>query len=267
MEAAGLIEARLREDLVKACRILYASGAAGDGLAGHISARLDERRMLIKPRPASWWTLAPADLAVMDFGGLPDPTLVREWPIHAQIYQARPDVNCVLHTHPEASTLMAALGIEIEPLNQDCAGFTGNVPVYENRAISISTPELGCEVARTLGSRRVVLLKNHGSVVTGRSIPDVCVTAQRLEKAAELMLRAASITRLPLISPETRAAILEARSEAEGAMKHDVQAERWRMLQDYYLRRTESEWGELHRPENPNAPTATPSSRDSSGGR
>ena len=49
--------------------MLYAVGAAGDGLAGHLSARLDEGRMLIKPRPVSWWALAPDELIVMDFHG------------------------------------------------------------------------------------------------------------------------------------------------------------------------------------------------------
>jgi len=234
-------ETALREHLVKACRILYASGVAGDGLAGHVSARLGENRMLIKPRPVSWWKLAPDDLIVMDFQGLPDHSSVREWPIHAQIYRARPDVTCVMHTHPDASTLMAALGIEVEPLNQDCAGFSGRLPVYDNRAISISTPELGCQVARTLGNQRVVLLKNHGSVVTGASIPDLCVTAQRLERAAEMMLRAASIARLPVMSTETRSAILAARTEAEGAMRQDTQKERWKMLEDYYIRRVEGQ--------------------------
>ena len=60
----------LRAELTKACRILYATGAVGDGLSGHLSARLDEERILIKPRPISWRGLQPDDLIVIGLDGV-----------------------------------------------------------------------------------------------------------------------------------------------------------------------------------------------------
>ena len=137
-------EPELRQELVQACRVLYAAKAAGDGLGGHFSARLDENRILIKPRPVSWWKLAPQDLIVLDSNcervDRPgEPAGVREWPIHACIYAARPDVGCVLHAHAASSTLMASLGITVEPLNQDCAALTDRLPVLDNGTVSIST--------------------------------------------------------------------------------------------------------------------------------
>jgi len=238
---SSLRESGLREELVQACRVLYAVKAAGDGLGGHLSARLDERRILIKPRPVSWRGLQPQDLIVIDFNGkrvdgaASERSAVREWPIHAQIYAARPDVQCVLHAHPSASTLMAALGIAVEPLDQDCAAFAGRLAVLDNGAVSISTPELGDEVARALGTRGALLLKNHGSVVAGADIASVCVTAYRLEKVAETMLRAATLTKLPVMSPERIAAILQAREAVEPGGQGRMNHERWQMMQDYYL--------------------------------
>jgi L-fuculose-phosphate aldolase len=235
------LEKGLREDVVQACQVLYAVKAAGDGLGGHLSVRLDEQRILIKPRPVSWLRLKPEELIAIDFNGKRvdgDPgerSAVREWPIHARIYAARPDVQCVLHAHPSASTLMAALGIAVEPLDQDCAAFAGRLPVLDNGAVSIATPELGDEVARTLGARGALLLKNHGSVVAGADIACVCVTAYRLEKVAETMLRAASLAKLPVMSPETRAAVLRAREAAEPAGQGRMNQERWQMMRDYYL--------------------------------
>jgi L-fuculose-phosphate aldolase len=238
---SSLCESGVREELVQACRVLYAVKAAGDGLGGHLSARLDERRILIKPRPVSWRGLQPQDLIVIDFNGkrvdgaASERSAVREWPIHAQIYAARPDVQCVLHAHPSASTLMAALGIAVEPLDQDCAAFAGRLAVLDNGAVSISTPELGDEVARALGTRGALLLKNHGSVVAGADIASVCVTAYRLEKVAETMLRAASLTKLPVMSPEKSAAILQAREAVEPGGQGRMNHERWQMMKDYYL--------------------------------
>jgi len=234
-------ESALREELVKACKVLYAVKAAGDGLGGHLSARLDEQRILIKPRPVGWWRLKPEDLIVIDFNGkrvdgpASERTAVREWPIHAQIYRARPDVGSVLHAHPVASALMATLNIEVEPLDQDCAAFVGKLPVLDNGAVSISTPELGDDVARALGKNAALLLKNHGSIVTGTDIASVCVTAHRLEKVAETMLRAASLARLPVMSPEAKATVLHAREAVDSALRGGLDQERWQMLQDYHL--------------------------------
>jgi L-fuculose-phosphate aldolase len=238
---APRLESTLREELVQACNVLYAVKAAGDGLGGHLSARLDENRILIKPRPVSWRGLKPEDLIVIDFNGklvagaAGERSAVREWPIHARTYAARPDVRCVLHAHPHASTLMAALGIAVEPLDQDCAAFAGKLPMLDNGAVSIATPELGDEVARALGTRGALLLKNHGSVVVGADIASLCVTAYRLEKVAETMLRAASLTKLPLMSPEKSAAILQAREAVEPGAGGKMNQERWQMMRDYFL--------------------------------
>jgi L-fuculose-phosphate aldolase len=238
---APRLESTLREELVQACNVLYAVKAAGDGLGGHLSARLDESRILIKPRPVSWRGLKPEDLIVIDFNGkvvagaVGERSAVREWPIHARTYAARSDVRCVLHAHPHASTLMAALGIAVEPVDQDCAAFAGKLPVLDNGAVSIATPELGDEVTRALGTRGALLLKNHGSVVAGADIASVCVTAYRLEKVAETMLRAASLTKLPLMSPEKSAAILQAREAVEPGAGGKMNQERWQMMREYFL--------------------------------
>ena len=237
-----VLEPDLRQDMVKACRLLYSGKVAGDGLGGHLSTKLDEERILIKPRPVSWWSLTPEDLIIIDFNGkridgpADERSAVREWPIHAQTYRARPDVRCVLHVHPAASTLMAALGIVVEPLDQDSASFTDRLPVLENGAVSISTAERGDEVARALGKMKAVLLKNHGCVVAGTGVPDVCVTAFRLEKVAETMLRAASITKLPVMSPDAKASVMASRTAADAGNRERQNAERWQMLQDYYCR-------------------------------
>jgi len=226
-----LTESALREELVKACKVLYAAKAVSDGLCGHLSARLDEQRILIKPRPVSWANLEPQDLMVIDVNCVRVDG-VQEWPIHSRIYHARQDVQCILHAHPAASTLMAALGIEVEPLDQDCAAFANRLPVLDNGAVSIATTALGDDVARALGNGGAVLLKNHGSVIAGAEVAEVCVRAHKLEKVAETMLRAASLAKLPILSAESKAAILKARKGVESA---SINQERWRMLLEYFL--------------------------------
>src|SRR5262245_37595345 len=92
------------------------------------------------------------------------------------------------------------------------------------------------EVARALGNLKALLLKNHGCVVAGPGVPDVCVTAFGLEKVAETMLRAASIARLPVMSAEAKAVVMASRKAASAGNCERQNAERWQMLQDYYGR-------------------------------
>jgi L-fuculose-phosphate aldolase len=101
-------------------------------------------------------------------------------------YASRPEVQCVLHAHPCASTLMATLGIEIEPLDLDYAALTNQMPVLDDGAISISPPARGDAVAGALSTIGAVLLKNHGVVVAGAGMAEVCVTALKIEKWPKL---------------------------------------------------------------------------------
>jgi L-fuculose-phosphate aldolase len=237
------IESELRKDLVEACRFLYAANAAGDGTAGHLSVRLDRTRILIKPTAVSWHWLEPKDLVLIDFygqridGGTEQRTPIREWPIHSQIYASRPDIQCVLHAHPSSSTLMAALNIYIEPLDQDCSLFVDQLPVLDNGGVSVSTSELGDTVARALGSVNALLLKNHGSVVVGAEIRDVCVRAQKLEKVSETMLRAASAAALPIMTESANKAVLRARAALSPSRSLSADGDKWELLRNYYLPR------------------------------
>jgi len=104
-------------------------------------------------------------LIVIDFNGkrvdgpASEHSAVREWPIHAQIYRARPDVGCVLQCSPRRLNPMATLNIEVEPLDQDCAAFVGKLLVLDNGAVSISHARAGrCGCPRS-GKMGALLLR------------------------------------------------------------------------------------------------------------
>jgi ribulose-5-phosphate 4-epimerase/fuculose-1-phosphate aldolase len=238
-------ETMLREQLVKGCKILYNRGVAS--FAGHLSTRLSEGRILIKPRPVTWKSVTPGDLIIIDYTGgrvdgpASDGSDLMEWPIHTQLYQARPDVTWVLHAHPVQPTLMASLGIEVEPLTTECRGFAGRLPVYDNRDCllehnaMIVTPEYGDDMARTMGACRALILKYHGIVVAGESVGEVCMTAHNLEIAARTMLQAAAVRPLPVLDADQREALATARARHGARLGAVTRVEQWEKLQDYYL--------------------------------
>src|SRR4051812_8879365 len=200
-------ELSLREELVNACKVLYRAGIVD--LAGHVSVKLDDERILIKPRGVSWMKVTPDDLVLINFqgqhiGGTPgEKPPLQEWPIHTEVYKARPDVAAVLHAHPPDSTLMASLDIQMEPLTRDLVTFGSGVPMMDSPDdpdALINTPQNGAAVAAALGDENTVLLKYHGNVVAAESIGGVCLTAYTLERAAQAMLKVASVRPLPVLS-------------------------------------------------------------------
>lgn len=239
------VESDLRRDVVAGCKILYACGVAS--FAGHLSTRLGDDRILIKPRPVTWKSVTEEDLIVIDGRGqridgpASDGTDLMEWPIHTQIYRARPNITWVLHAHPVDSTLMASLGIDVEPLTTETRGFVDRLPVYDNRECllehnaMIVTPQFGDDMARHMGNNRALILKYHGVVVAGETVGEVCMTAHNLEIAARTMLKAASVRPLPILDTDQRQALGTARDRHGARLSAVTRVEQWDKLQNYFL--------------------------------
>ena len=73
-----------------------------------------------------------------------------EFPLHAEIYRVRPDVQAVMHTHPRWSTLLTMVGAPYRPVFPQGA-LLGDVPVLDS-PLSVNTREMGARVAATLGA-------------------------------------------------------------------------------------------------------------------
>ena len=230
----------LQDELVKACKVLYKTGLVD--LVGHISARLPNDQFLIKPRRQSWLHLSAADLIVLDFdgnwvGGPPGGRSgIVEWPIHAEVYRARPDIGAVLHSHATDSTLLGALNLPLEPLTRDLQYFGAHLPVYDSLNCLrdhdglIKTPALGREVAAVLGQAKAALLRYHGNVVVGETVGGAVLAAYYLERGARTLLRAAGGRGQVAIQHQMCAALQQLPRD-----QPELVAERWGMLQQYHL--------------------------------
>jgi L-fuculose-phosphate aldolase len=184
--------AALKADVALACRVLAAEGQ-GDLVWGHVSARDPGGRGLwMKAAGLGLEEATPANLLLLD----PDGAVLAgrhprhvEYPIHAEILRARPDVQAVVHTHPLHATAFSALRVPLRPVSHEaCLFVPPDVPRFARTTDLIVTAELGRAVADALGRGWAVLLENHGIVTAGATVGDACFRALALERAARAQL-------------------------------------------------------------------------------
>src|SRR5918996_3674407 len=173
----------LKDQLVDAIRMLERAGYIDHN--GHASARRDAGTFHINPGAAVRGALTAADIVTVDLDG----TLVEgtakpplEFHIHSEIYRARPDVNAVMHTHPQWSTFLTMTGVTYKPVYAQGV-LVGDIPLMDS-PLSVNTKPMGEKLAATLGRGPAVLLKAHGAVTVGADVVEAFVLAAYLEENA-----------------------------------------------------------------------------------
>jgi len=178
----------LREEVVGAFRFLEEAGLNW-GYSGNISVRLPEGDLyLMTPSGLKKSRLRPEDLVVIDGSGrvveghLPPST---EYRMHLAVYEAREDVNAVVHAHPIYASALAAARLRLEPVLDELTVYLGGAVEVAEYAPP-GSEELARNVVRALGDRYAVLLANHGALTCGRSLEEAVDALVYLERAAKV---------------------------------------------------------------------------------
>ncbi len=100
--------------------------------------------------------------------------------IHGAIHKARPEVQCVLHTHTRAGMAVAAMRCGLLPLSQTSIRFVGHIGYhdYEGPAVDLEERE---RIVRDLGSHDALIMRNHGLLTCGATIQQALNTMYQLE--------------------------------------------------------------------------------------
>jgi L-fuculose-phosphate aldolase len=207
-------EREAKAKLAMACRILGSEGQDDLDL-GHVSARVPghQDRIYMKARGLCLSEIHEEDLVTLDFAyrkldGKRNPH--GELPIHIEIYRSRPDVGCIVHTHPLYATAFAATNQVLRPVNNEAVLFAKPLPYFDAMTDLIVKPEQGRLLADALGDAKAILMKNHGIVVVGGSIEQATAHAYLLEKTFKTLF-VAKVFGEPQWTDDAEAAEKEAR--------------------------------------------------------
>lgn len=186
-------------DLVISNRILAHEGVLDD--FGHVSARHPDRpdRFFVS-RSRSPEIVTREDLLEFTLDGVPvDPKGLRpylESVLHGRVFAARPDVQSCVHHHCPAVLPFTVTDVPLRPVFHMASVLGGTVPVWDSRDefgdtnMLIDDVPRGDSLAKALGNRSAALLKNHGAICVGHSIPAAVFVSVRMKDNAELQSRA-----------------------------------------------------------------------------
>jgi ribulose-5-phosphate 4-epimerase/fuculose-1-phosphate aldolase len=119
--------------------------------------------------------------------------------IHGCIHRARKDVTCVLHTHTRAGMAVAAMKCGLLPISQTSIRFEGHIGYhdYEGPAIELAERE---RLVANLGPHEAMILRNHGLLTCGATIPQAFNTMYQLELSCRAQVDAMA-ARTELVMP------------------------------------------------------------------
>ena len=195
----------LAQKLALTCRILFDNGH-DSGLAGQITARAEQPGTYLTQRlgfgfdeiSASNLLLVNEDLEVLQGDGMANPANR----FHSWLYRARPDVQCIIHTHAVHTAALSMLEVPLEISHMD------NCVLFEDVAFLPKWPgvpvgnEEGAMIAEAIGSKRALFLAHHGLLVACPSVEEACILAIAFERAARMHLLAEAAGKIQPIDPD-----------------------------------------------------------------
>ena len=198
-------EWELRVQLAAAYRIIDHLGWS-ELIWTHTTVRVPgpEHHFLINPYGLRFDEVRASNLVKIDLNGaiIGDPRQEVNpagFVIHSAIHTARPDAQCVMHTHTVAGMAVAALRTGLLPIGMYALGYYERVAYHDFEGPSLDLDERQ-RLAANLGDKNVLILRTHGLLTCGQTVAQAFVRMYRLERACQVQLAAQS-TGAPLIFP------------------------------------------------------------------
>ncbi len=190
--------------LALACRKLAAEGHCTT-LAGQVTVRHDSKSFWTAPLKPGFANVTQSSvirvdhqLNVVEGDEIPNPG-VR---FHLWVYEHRPDVQAIVHTHPTYASALSMTGKPLEVAHMDTAMFHEDCGhLMEWPGVPVANEE-GRLISGALGDKRAVLLANHGYLTVGKTLEEAAYLGIMFENAARMQILARALGPIQAIQPD-----------------------------------------------------------------
>ncbi|MEY2942445.1 MAG: hypothetical protein RLY97_459 [Pseudomonadota bacterium] len=187
-------EWQARQQLAAAYRIFDHFGWS-ESLYNHISVRVpgEDLAFLINPYGLLYSEICASNLVKIDIdGNVLDgstfPVNKAGFTQHAYFHRHLPDAHAICHTHSTAITAVCSVQGGLRPINFYACNFIGQIAYHDFEGITVRAEE-GARLLANLGDKRILLLKNHGPVILGQTIPEIFAKHWFLQRACEIQIQ------------------------------------------------------------------------------
>ena len=222
-EVVSAEEWQLRVDLA-ACYRLVAAYGWSDLVFTHVSARIPgpEHHFLINPYGLMFEEITASSLVKVDqncnkLSDSPFPVNPAGFTIHSCIHAVRDDAGCVLHTHTRAGVAVSAQKCGVLPLSQQSTFVLGSLAYHDYEGVALNEAEKP-RLQADLGTANFLMLRNHGLLTVGKTIPDAFLSMYTFENTCRIQIDAQSGGELVQVNPQIVAGIASVMKVATAGM-------------------------------------------------
>lgn len=182
-----------RQQLAACYRVFDMLGWA-EMIYNHITLRVpgEDNAFLINPFGLHFSEVCASNLVKIDIDG--NKLDNSPWPVnpagfvqHSLFHRHLPDAHCIMHSHTTAGMAVSSLDGGLRPVNFYAAGFIGQIAYHDFEGVTVR-PEEGERLIANLGGKRCMLLRNHGILVMGTTLPEAFLRHWSLQRACEVQL-------------------------------------------------------------------------------
>jgi len=178
---------------------------------GHLTYKLpgDESHFLINPYKLNYDEVTASNLVKIDLDGniighSDYPVNYAGFVIHSAIHMAKSVNRCVMHTHTRAGMAVAGTKEGLQQISMMSTAFHDRIAYHDYEGVSLYLDERERLLAN-LGDKRAMILRNHGILTVGQSIPETFLRLYRLERACQIQVDAGSAGTMNVMPPEVSA--------------------------------------------------------------
>ena len=196
-----------RQELA-ACYRVFAMLGWDEMIYNHITVKVPDEQdsFLINPFGLHFSEVKASNLVKIDIDGNklddnPYPVNLAGFVQHSLFHRHLPDAHAIAHTHTTAGMAVSSLEGGLQPTNFYAANWAGQIAYHDFEGVTVR-PEEGERLIENLGDKRVMLLRNHGILVMGRTLPEAFIKHWSLQRACEIQMATMAMGAPLTIPPE-----------------------------------------------------------------